>query len=43
MKKAIERFVTFFYGVLDGSARTLQYCNAGYFWVGHADVSMGDL
>jgi len=29
--------------VLDGNARTLQYCNAGYFWVGHADVSMGDL
>ena len=26
---AIGKFVTFFYGVLDGNARTLQYCNAG--------------
>jgi sigma-B regulation protein RsbU (phosphoserine phosphatase) len=26
---AVGKFVTFFYGVLDGSARTLQYCNAG--------------
>jgi hypothetical protein len=42
-EKAIERFVTFFYGVLDGNARTLRYCNAGYFWMGHGDVSVGDL
>ena len=26
---ATGKFVTFFYGVLDGNARTLQYCNAG--------------
>ena len=26
---AIGKFVTFFYGVLDGNARILQYCNAG--------------
>lgn len=26
---AVGKFVTFFYGVLDGNARTLQYCNAG--------------
>jgi sigma-B regulation protein RsbU (phosphoserine phosphatase) len=26
---AIGKFVTFFYGVLDGNTRTLQYCNAG--------------
>ena len=26
---AIGKFVTFFYGVLDGNARTFQYCNAG--------------
>ncbi|MGC2617023.1 MAG: PP2C family protein-serine/threonine phosphatase [Terracidiphilus sp.] len=26
---AIGKFVTFFYAVLDGNARTLQYCNAG--------------
>jgi sigma-B regulation protein RsbU (phosphoserine phosphatase) len=25
-----ERFVTFFYGVLDADKRTLQYCNAGH-------------
>jgi sigma-B regulation protein RsbU (phosphoserine phosphatase) len=27
---AAEKFVTFFYGVLDADARTLQYCNAGH-------------
>jgi sigma-B regulation protein RsbU (phosphoserine phosphatase) len=27
---ATEKFVTFFYGVLDADARTLQYCNAGH-------------
>jgi sigma-B regulation protein RsbU (phosphoserine phosphatase) len=27
---ATEKFVTFFYGVLDGEKRTLQYCNAGH-------------
>jgi sigma-B regulation protein RsbU (phosphoserine phosphatase) len=27
---ATEKFVTFFYGVLDAGARTLQYCNAGH-------------
>ena len=27
---AIGKFVTFFYGVLDGEKRTLQYCNAGH-------------
>jgi sigma-B regulation protein RsbU (phosphoserine phosphatase) len=26
---AVGKFITFFYGVLDGNARTLQYCNAG--------------
>ena len=26
---ATGKFVTFFYGVLDGDTRTLQYCNAG--------------
>jgi sigma-B regulation protein RsbU (phosphoserine phosphatase) len=26
---AVGKFVTFFYGVLDGNARTLRYCNAG--------------
>jgi sigma-B regulation protein RsbU (phosphoserine phosphatase) len=25
-----EKFVTFFYGVLDANKRTLQYCNAGH-------------
>jgi sigma-B regulation protein RsbU (phosphoserine phosphatase) len=25
-----EKFVTFFYGVLDNDTRTLQYCNAGH-------------
>jgi len=27
---AAEKFVTFFYGVLDAEKRTLQYCNAGH-------------
>jgi phosphoserine phosphatase RsbU/P len=27
---ASEKFVTFFYGVLDADKRTLQYCNAGH-------------
>jgi sigma-B regulation protein RsbU (phosphoserine phosphatase) len=27
---ATEKFVTFFYGVLDADKRTLQYCNAGH-------------
>jgi sigma-B regulation protein RsbU (phosphoserine phosphatase) len=27
---AAEKFVTFFYGVLDADKRTLQYCNAGH-------------
>jgi sigma-B regulation protein RsbU (phosphoserine phosphatase) len=27
---ATEKFVTFFYGVLDAGERTLQYCNAGH-------------
>jgi len=27
---AAEKFVTFFYGVLDAKGRTLQYCNAGH-------------
>jgi sigma-B regulation protein RsbU (phosphoserine phosphatase) len=27
---ASEKFVTFFYGVLDADQRTLQYCNAGH-------------
>jgi sigma-B regulation protein RsbU (phosphoserine phosphatase) len=27
---AAEKFVTFFYGVLDAQKRTLQYCNAGH-------------
>jgi len=27
---ATEKFVTFFYGVLDADQRTLQYCNAGH-------------
>lgn len=27
---AAEKFVTFFYGILDAEKRTLQYCNAGH-------------
>jgi sigma-B regulation protein RsbU (phosphoserine phosphatase) len=27
---AIGKFVTFFYGVLDGNKRTFEYCNAGH-------------
>ena len=27
---AVGKFVTFFYGVLDGSEHTLEYCNAGH-------------
>jgi sigma-B regulation protein RsbU (phosphoserine phosphatase) len=27
---ATGKFVTFFYGVLDGKTRTFQYCNAGH-------------
>jgi sigma-B regulation protein RsbU (phosphoserine phosphatase) len=29
---AADKFVTFFYGVLDGNARTLRYCNAGHLY-----------
>ena len=32
---ATDKFVTFFYGVLDGDSHTLQYCNAGHdlIWI----------
>lgn len=29
---ATGKFVTFFYGILDGDARTFQYCNAGHLY-----------
>jgi len=42
---AIGKFVTFFYGVLDGDARTFQYCNAGHpcpILVSHGQSQMLD-